>query len=489
MCLRLVPCPMDALYISFDYSWIYYTLMTIYAITVIVILCVIVSENRNPVKSLAWVTVLILLPLVGVVLYLFFGRSIKNTRMISRRNRRRLRRAERTALSEANERTLSPEARQQIRLAKSLESAEYYPGNDIKVYTDGASKFEALIDDLSKAKRYINLQYYIILDDEIGTRVADVLIERARAGVAVHVIYDNVGSLDTHRRYFKRMRAAGIEVYPFFKVSFPPFGTRINWRNHRKICVIDGEVGYIGGMNIADRYITGGKCFDSWRDTHLRLVGPAVASLQYAFAVDWNFMGQPLLDDSVEQDNPAPGDMGVQLITSGPTSQWSNIAMMYHKAIANARHRVYIQTPYFLPTEGLLKALQAAALARVDVRIMMPRRTDSRLLQYASFSYIAECLSAGIKIYLYNPGMMHAKTLIVDDEIVSVGSTNFDFRSFEHNFEANLFVYSPRFTQEMAEIFHRDMRQCTRLYQATWSRRRRSLKVAESVVRLLSPIL
>lgn len=213
---------MDALYISFDYSWIYYTLMTIYAITVIVILCVIVSENRNPVKSLAWVTVLILLPLVGVVLYLFFGRSIKNTRMISRRNRRRLRRAERTALSEANERTLSPEARQQIRLAKSLESAEYYPGNDIKVYTDGASKFEALIDDLSKAKRYINLQYYIILDDEIGTRVADVLIERARAGVAVHVIYDNVGSLNTHRRYFKRMRAAGIEVYPFSRSRFRP---------------------------------------------------------------------------------------------------------------------------------------------------------------------------------------------------------------------------------------------------------------------------
>lgn len=242
-------------------------------------------------------------------------------------------------------------------------------------------------------------------------------------------------------------------------------------------------------MNIADRYITGGKNFDSWRDTHLRLVGPAVASLQYSFAVDWNFMGQPLLDDSVQQNDPAPGDMGVQLITSGPTAQWSNIAMMFHKSIANARHRVYIQTPYFLPTEGLLKALQTAALARVDVRIMMPRRTDSRLLQYASFSYIAECLRAGIKIYLYNPGMMHAKTLIVDDEIASVGSTNFDFRSFEHNFEANLFVYSPRFTQEMAEIFHRDMRQCTRLYQATWARRRRSLKVAESVVRLLSPIL
>lgn len=481
--------PMEALEINFDYNWIYNALTAIYVVTVVVILCVIVSENRNPVKSLAWVTVLVLLPVVGVVLYLFFGRSIKNTRMISRRNRRRLKRAERTAAVEIDGRSLSTAAQQQIRLAKSLASAEFYPGNDIRVFTDGASKFEALIKDLREAKRYINLQYYIIQDDEIGNRIADILIERAQAGVAVHVIYDNVGSFDTHRRFFKRIRAAGVEAYPFFKVSFPPFGTRINWRNHRKICVIDGRVGYVGGMNIADRYITGGKDFDRWRDTHLRLVGPAVASLQYSFAVDWNFMGQPLLDDAIDTEDALPGDMGAQLITSGPTSQWSNIAMMFHKAIANARHRVYIQTPYFLPTEGLLKALQSAALAKVDVRIMMPRRTDSRLLQFASFSYIAECLRAGIKIYLYNPGMMHAKTLIVDDEIASVGSTNFDFRSFEHNFEANLFVYSPRFTQEMAEIFHRDMRQSTRLYQVTWARRRRSLKVAESFVRLLSPIL
>lgn len=462
--------------------------MTIYAVTVIVILCVIVSENRNPVKSLAWVTVLLLLPLVGIVLYLFFGRSIKNTRMISRRNRRRLMRAERTT-SVAGDEMLSESTLQQVRLAKSLTASPLYSGNEIQVYTDGKTKFAALEEDLRSAKSYINIQYYIIQDDKVGNRIADILIERAHAGVSVNVIYDNVGSFDTHRRFFRRMRDAGINVYPFFKVSFPPFGTRINWRNHRKICIIDGRVGYVGGMNIADRYIDGGKNFEQWRDTHLRLTGPAVASLQYSFAVDWNFMGQPLLEEAIEAESGEQGDMPAQLITSGPTSQWSNIAMMYHKAIADARHRVYIQTPYFLPTEGLLKALQTAALSHVDVRIMLPRRTDSRLMQYASFSYIGECLAAGIKVYLYNPGMMHAKTLIVDDEIVSVGSTNFDFRSFEHNFEANLFVYSQRFTQEMAEIFHRDMCQCTRLYSVTWSQRRRSHKVAESFVRLLSPIL
>lgn len=479
---------MDALYIIFGYDWIYYALMTIYAVTVIVILCVIVSENRNPVKSLAWVTVLLLLPLVGVVLYLFFGRSIKNTRMISRRNRRRLMRAERASAGTGDE-MLSESALQQVRLAKSLTSSPLYYGNEIRVFTDGATKFAALEEDLRNAKSYINIQYYIIQDDNVGNRIADILVERARAGVAVHIIYDNVGSFDTHRSFFRRMKDAGIKVYPFFKVSFPPFGTRINWRNHRKICIIDGRVGYVGGMNIADRYVDGGKNFERWRDTHLRLTGPAVASLQYSFAVDWNFMGQSLLEEPVEPDSDEQGDMAAQLITSGPTAQWSNIAMMYHKAIADARHRVYIQTPYFLPTEGLLKALQTAALSRVDVRIMLPRRTDSRMMQYASFSYIGECLAAGIKVYLYNPGMMHAKTLIVDDEIVSVGSTNFDFRSFEHNFEANLFVYSQRFAQEMAEIFHRDMCQCTRLDSATWSHRRRSLKVAESFVRLLSPIL
>lgn len=472
---------------TLSHPWLYYTLITGYSLTVLVILCVILSENRNPVKSLAWVTVLLLLPALGLVLYVFFGRSIKNTRMISRRNRRRLKRSERFRSVDVSRQHLDPLAEQMVRLSRSLTGAQYYPGNDIKVFTNGTSKFAALEADLRGAREYINLQYYIFEDDTIGCRIADILKERARAGVKVRVIYDHVGSLNTRRRFFRELQASGIEAYPFFRVTFPPFGTRINWRNHRKLCVVDGRVAYIGGMNIADRYIDGGRHFEVWRDSHLRLEGPAVAAVQYSFAVDWNFMGRPLLEDYVSTETA--GDMGAQLITSGPTSQWSNVELVFLKAIAGARKRIFIQTPYFLPTDGLLKALQTAALSQVDVRIMMPRRSDSAMLRHASFSYIAECLRSGIKIYLYKPGMLHSKNIIIDEEIASVGSTNFDFRSFEHNFEANLFVYSRDFNRRLSDVFVADLKHSHRVLASHWSNRPRGMKVAESVIRLLSPIL
>ncbi|MDE6692949.1 MAG: cardiolipin synthase [Muribaculaceae bacterium] len=380
--------------------------MVAYAVTVVSIIVVVLSENRSPVKSLAWVTVLLLLPAVGIVLYLFFGRSIKNTRMISRRNRRRLRRQEEAGKKlRLNKLDVSPSARLLIKLTRSLTGSLPYSGNDIRVFLSGKAKFDALIDDILHAEKFINMQYYIIDDDSIGTRVKDALLLKAAEGVKVRIIYDHVGSYRTSRAFFKELKHAGVKVFPFFEVVFPPFGTRINWRNHRKICIIDGKVGYIGGMNIAERYITGGHKFATWRDTHLRIFGPAVASLQYSFAVDWNFMGQPL----IEEDMPTPAEFGnlapdnvMQLLTAGPTSQWTNIAMLFVRAIASAKRRVFIQTPYFLPTEALLRALQSAALSGVDVRVMMPVRSDSRLLTAASASYINECLKSGMKIYLYN---------------------------------------------------------------------------------------
>jgi cardiolipin synthase len=478
----------EAIFYSIDYTWMYYVLTSIYIITVVVILAVLLSENRNPVKSLAWVTVLLLLPFVGIVLYIFFGRSIKNKRMISRRNSRRLKKAEKTKPVDLSKLNLSNGSLQEIRLARSLTGTIYYPDNDIKIFTNGVDKFNQFKKDIAEARHYINIQYYIFQDDKIGHEIRDLLIERARAGVTIRLIYDHVGSFKAKDRFFKQMNDEGIQAFPFFKVNFPPFGTRINWRNHRKVTVIDGKIGYIGGMNIADRYLDGGK-HKYWRDTHLRITGSAVGALQYSFAIDWNFMGQPLITEEVPIPTVAPGHMGAQLMTSGPTSQWSNIAFMFHKAISNARQRVYIQTPYFLPTEGLLKALQTAALSKVDVRLMLPRRSDSDMMTYASFSYIAECLQAGIKVYLYDKGMLHAKTLIIDDELTSVGSTNFDFRSFEHNFEANMFIYSTEFNEQMRAIFNDDIRQSTRILPAMWRRRPTSHKILESVLRLLSPIL
>lgn len=473
-------------------SWVYYALMVAYVITIISIIVVVLSENRSPVKSLAWVTVLLLLPAVGIILYIFFGRSIKNTRMISRRNRRRLRRREDHGYRvRVNKLDVSQESRQLIKLTRTLSGSLPYQTNEVSVFTSGHEKFESLLADLNRAHRFINMQYYIISDDNVGSQIKDVLVRKVREGVTVRLIYDHVGSYRTKKAFFEELVQAGVQAFPFFKVVFPPFGTRINWRNHRKICIIDGEVGYIGGMNVADRYIDGGK-FTSWRDTHIRVEGPAVAALQYSFIIDWNFMGQPLIEDElphISQKGRQEGKNLMQLLTSGPTSQWTTIALLFTRAIASAKERIFIQTPYFLPTEGLLRALQTASLSGVDVRVMIPATSDSRLLTAASASYISECLRSDMKIYLYNAGMLHAKTMLVDYEFVSIGSTNFDFRSFEHNFEANMQIYSEKFNAQMAEIFMNDLKYCTRVNASEWRKRPLLKRIEESVMRLLSPIL
>ena len=471
-------------------TWVWWTVTLLYAAVILSTVVVVVSENRNPVKSLAWVTVLLVVPGLGLVLYLVFGRNIQSKRIISRRERRRLRRMGdtrgRIRLSSID----SSDPRSQLaHLAYSLCGSELYQGCDAQVFDNGADKFHALLEDIRSARHYINIEYYIIDDDRTGTALARALEERARAGVKVRVIYDHVGSFKTRNAYFKSLRRAGVEVYPFFKVIFPFLGTRINWRNHRKIVVIDGHVGYIGGMNVADRYITGGR-FPSWRDLHLRVQGPAVAALQQLFSTDWTFMGNPMPEEEV---SPAPLDipspMGMQLIAGGPVSRWMNMTLTFQKAISTARKCVWLQTPYFLPSEGLLHALQMCALARLDVRLMLPRRSDSDMLRWASFSYISECIRAGVKVYLYTPGMLHSKAIIIDDDLATVGSCNFDFRSFEHNFEANMLVYSGSFNKRLKEIFLRDQAQSIRVVPATWHRRPLLERGMESFMRLFAPIL
>lgn len=469
---------------------LYWLLIIAYGITVISIVGIVLSENRNPVKSLAWITVLLLFPVGGLVLYLFFGRSIKNTHMISRRNKRKLRQGESTVTTVIPE-NYTPEMRQLTELGRSLCGATFYPDNRVEVYCYGRDKFEALFNDIRAAEEYIHLQYYIIEDDHIGRALRDALIERAKAGVKVRVIYDDFGCWGVSRKFFRSMREAGIDIHPFFKVVFPPFATRINWRNHRKLAVIDGEVAYVGGMNVADRYIDGGSKFGCWRDTHMRITGPAVAAVQYSFAVDWSFMGQSLLQEPVDMSLPkGPGEAaGLQMMRCGPTSEWSNVSLYMLKAIGNAKKRVYIQTPYFLPTDAMLSALQAAALSRVDVRVMIPLKSDSSTLTLASYSYIMECLRAGIKIYLFEAGMLHSKTMMIDDRLSAIGSANIDFRSFEHNFEETMFIFSSEVNTTLRTQFMADLQQSTRVRASVWRRRPIIQKAKESIVRLLSPVL
>lgn len=469
-------------------NWIVFISILYYA-AMLVLTGFVISENRNPVRTLAWSAALLLLPGLGLILYAVFGRSIKNTRMVSRRNRRQLKRIDWSRTPNINRLQVSEASQRIIRLARNLTDAPYTVGGDVEIFTDGASKFASLKKDLSEAKHYILMQYYIFLDDKIGTEIRDILISKARAGVKIRVIYDDVGCFEVNKQFFEGMRLENIEVYPFFELKFPNIASKVNWRNHRKICVIDGLIGYVGGMNIGDRYITGGA-FDVWRDTHLRITGSAVASLQYSFSLDWNSMGRPLIEER-PQEPPQNETTGIvmQLLYGGPVSQWPNMAFLFQQAISGAKKRVYIQTPYFLPTEALLRCLQTAALSGVDVRVMLPMKSDAKVLSQASASYITECLRSGIKVYFFTPGMLHAKMVIVDDEFTSIGSTNFDFRSFEHNFEVNMQIFSSEVCARATEIFLADQKQSRRVEAGEWKSRPWAQRAAQSILRLISPVL
>lgn len=471
-------------------SWLAVLLVAIYIAMIVSSVVVVLRENRNPIRALSWVIALIFLPGVGFIFYLFFGRSLKGLAMISRHNKRKLMHRHTPRRVDITEIDMSAEEKSLVKLSHNLCSGPLTVNNEIDIFTEGKSKFDALKRDLKNANKSILLQYYIFLDDTLGKEIADLLMERARSGVSVKVIYDHVGSFSAKKSFFRKMEEAGVETHPFFRVNFPQLANRINWRNHRKIVVIDGEIGYIGGMNIADRYITGLQKGEVWRDTHFRVRGDIVESLLYSFAIDWNFLKKkPYIPQVESVRGEANNTTGVQLVTSGPTDRWNNLSLVFLKAILSARKSVYIQTPYFLPTDALLNALMAAALAKIDVRIMMPEKTDSALLHYASFSYITQCLKAGIKIYLYKPGMLHAKAMMIDDALVTAGSTNFDFRSFENNFECNLLIYDKGINEKMRGIFFDDVRECKKLNLEQWRKRPLLQRLLESLLRLVSPLL
>lgn len=471
-------------------AWLWYIAMALYAFVIISAIVVVLSENRNPIRALTWVIALLFLPGVGLIFYLFFGRSMKGQHMMSRRSKRKLLNDYAPQKIDLNSLDLSRDARSLVKLAHNIGRAPFSLNNNIEIFTEGKSKFESLMRDLREARYSILLQYYIFSDDNIGRQIADILIEKARQGVLVKVIYDHVGSFSASNKFFKRMKEAGIDTHPFFRVTFPQLANRINWRNHRKIVVIDGRIGYIGGMNIADRYVTPSAAGIAWRDTHFRVEGDIVESLAVSFTLDWNFLKKNPELDLVKSARPRfRNNLGIQLVRSGPTEAYDNLALCFQKAISCAKRSIYLQTPYFLPTDTLLHALESAALSKIDVRIMLPAKSDSKMLNYASFSYLTQCLRAGIKVYLYEPGMIHAKCMIIDDDFVTAGSTNFDFRSLENNFECNLLVYNHSFNRRMRDIFFTDLGQCRKITLTRWKKRPLKQRFLESLTRLCSPIL
>lgn len=487
--------------------YIHWLILLVYVVAVIVTMLTVVLDKRQPAKTMAWLLVLIFLPVIGIILYFFFGQNTRKERLISQNSMDQLTKRSMLEFAEQENLHLPEEYDSLIKLFTAQSWALPFKDNQVDIFTDGYHFFHALLQDIGRAKKHIHLDTYIFNDDALGYMVADALIAKAKEGVEVRVIYDAVGCWSVSHAFFERMRDEGIEVHAFMPVKFPAFTGKVNYRNHRKICIIDGLVGYIGGMNIATRYIQGKTKriplklsaqgfiykYIRWRDTHLRIRGGSVYGIQRAFLVDWYFVDRTLISSRryyPEYDETKKNDCLIQIVTSSPISPWPDIMQGYVRILLQAKKYVYIETPYFLPTEPVLFAMKIAALGGVDVQLMIPAKTDARLVEWASKSYLEEILEAGVKVLLYQEGFNHSKLLVSDDMLSTCGSTNIDFRSFENNFEGNAFIYDAEVAQRMKAVFLEDAQYCRLLDENTVNERRSFFKrLWESVIRLFSPLL
>lgn len=470
---------------------LYLAFVVVYEIVVVLTILHVLMDNRQPAKTMAWALVIYFVPFVGIIFYLFFGINTRRERMVSQRSLDQLTKRSMLEFVEQHNLKVPDSHRQMVDLFINQNFAMPFKDNAVNIYTEGHDYFLALLGDIAKATDHIHVDMFIFADDPLGNLVADALIDRARQGVEVRVIYDDVACWNVSHRFFEHMREEGIEVCPFLPVRFPSFTGKVNYRNHRKIVVVDGKVGYIGGMNIARRYVSQvGKL--PWRDTMVRIVGGGVYGLQRAFLVDWYFVDRTLISNhryypALETDSP--NDCLAQIVTSSPVAHYPDIMQGYVRLILSARRYIYIETPYFLPNEPVLFALKVAARGGIDVRIMVPWHTDSMFVEWASRSYLRDVTTAGAKVYLYKAGFLHSKLIVSDDSISSVGSTNVDFRSFENNFEGNVFFYDEAMTVRLRNVFEHDQRQAVELTEVKW---RMSpgfwQRLWESLTRLLSPL-
>lgn len=471
--------------------YVHWAFLAVYVVVIIMVMVRVLMDNRQPAKTMAWMLVLTFIPMLGIILYFFFGQTTRKERKIWQYSMDQLMKRSMLEFVEQKRLHLPNEYRELIKLFMNQNWVLPFKNNETEIYTSGYEFFPSLLMEIGKAEHHIHLDTFIIASDPLGQIVADALIDKARQGVEVRVIYDDVGSWKTKNRFFDRMRAEGIKVYAFMPVRFPVFTSKVNYRNHRKICVIDGEVGFIGGMNIANRYVKGIKKL-AWRDTHVKITGAAVYGLQRAFLVDWFFVSRELITNHVYYpvSKVTENDSLIQIVTSSPTSLWPEIEQGYVRVLTSAKQYVYMETPYFLPTDPILFAMRTAALSGVDVRLMIPYETDTKIVEWASRTYVLDTVKAGVKVYLYKAGFNHSKLLVADDSIATIGSTNVDFRSFENDFEANAFFYDKKIALEVKDIFLKDQEECVALEDVRNLTHRSFLqRLWESMVRLLSPLL
>ena len=472
--------------------------LTLYALVMCVFL---ISENRRPQTTLAWMLVLFFLPGIGLLIYLLFGRERK---AFSKRNKLLMQDLEANALPLLSPilsrqdaalvrlETQSVSRKKLMKLVRRNSPSALTTRNRVEIQQDAAKFYPSLVEDIKAARHSIHLQYFVWAVDPFTDGLKQILIEKAREGIEVRLLYDPIGSqAHVGRSYVRDMLAAGIRMAPtspFYHLH------TISYRNHRKITVIDGAISYTGGMNIGREQLDGGEGFDSWRDTQVRLVGESAAVLQAVFMVDWyNAVGENLFAPEYFPKaamEPADGDVPVQILTSGPDSQWAAIRQLYGFMTVSAQRHVYLQTPFFIPDATIAEALRAAALSGVDVKVMLSARpSGNRLPDWASNTYIEDIVAAGVRVFLYEKGYLHAKTISIDSEICSIGSANIDIRSFSINYELNAVIYNEKLARELDADFERDLAYCSEFRIEDYRKRGSLIRFRDSVARLLSPLL
>jgi cardiolipin synthase len=458
-------------------------------LNIIFIILLIFFERKDPTVTWAWLLILTLIPVLGFVLYLFFGLTPKKRKVFQRKQQadELNNKVQYTNFYLDEQKPFFDHLEQSImRIGFKNELPAEMGYNKLKIYSNGQDKFEDLFRDLKNAKKFIHANYYIINDDELGNKFMRILAKKAEEGVEVRLLYDKMGCRDLSRYTIFNLEDAGAEV-----VSFAPFVLDINYRNHRKNLIIDGEIGYLGGINIGDEYLGFSDRFGEWRDTHLRIQGESVKSQQYRFLLDWKFAsGSDLLEEAKYfPKNIIGGDAAIQIVSSGPDSREAEIKAMFLKMIYEAEKTIYIQTPYFIPDQSVLEALIIASRSGVDVKIMIPDRGDHPFVYAANNSFVGQLLDAGARCYRYTKGFLHSKTICIDSRVLSIGTTNMDVRSFKLNFEINAFIYSKEKASYHDNLFKEDLRFSSEITKEEFENRGWTMKLRESVSRLLSPIL
>ena len=470
----------------------------------------ILLENRDPSKTLSWMMMFILLPGVGIIIYVLSGRNIRKHKIFKAKEKTK----------KLNEKMLFDNLENLKRIVKNqqemLESGElladkttpirervvglllkigrfpYSTNNELEIYKDGIEKFSRMIEDMEEAKDHIHLEYFIIKDSKIARRIQELLIRKAEEGVEIRILYDDLACwrFKIYRSFLKELKDAGVKCAAFFPTKMPLLGGQLNYRNHRKIAVIDGKVGYTGGLNIGDEYMGEDKKFGYWRDSHIRIKGAGTHMLQIIFLIDWYLTTDEIMTEKRFMPKiEHVGDVALQVVGTGPDSKWEDIHYAFFSAISQAQKRVYIETPYFIPDESILKAIKTASLSGVDVRIVFPKKIDHFIVNIASYSYFDEILDAGGRVFLYQNGFIHSKVVIIDDEIASIGSANMDLRSFMLNFEVNAFIYDRDIVEEITEQFYIDQEHSNELLRENFRTRNVVVRLAESISRLFSPLL